>query len=390
MLMIGKPLTEEQRLQKAVIGIMSHSKYYAVAPVLMIGDKTICDTTPTAYTNGRDETYGRAFVASLSDAELRFLVLHECYHKLYQHLTTWRHLYDKNAHVANMACDYVINGKLTDADNKEGFIAMPKCGLLNHKYRNMDSAQVFNLLHEQEEEGDAGGAATLDDHGWEAAKDMNPETAQELAKEIDAAIRQGVLAADKMGSGGSRDLTDLLQPQVDWREVLREYVTTTCTGNDYSTWRKPNRRYIGMNIYLPSGISEAVGELVLAIDTSGSIGGRELAAFLSEIKSICDTVKPERVRLLYWDTKVCREEIYAQDELGNLTQSTKPAGGGGTTVECVPAYIAEHGITPQAVIVLTDGYLGGSWGEWAHPVLWCILNHKSARPIVGKYVHINE
>jgi len=39
---------------------------------------------------------------------------------------------------------------------------------------------------------------------------------------------------------------------------------------------------------------------------------------------------------------------------------------------------------------LTDGYLGGSWGEWAVPVLWCILDNKNARPTVGKYVHIKE
>lgn len=99
MLMIGKQLTEEQRVQKAVIDIMAHEKYWAVAPILMIGNKSVCDKTPTAYTNGRDEVYGRAFVASLSDAELRFLVLHECYHKLYLHLTTWRHLYLSLIHI---------------------------------------------------------------------------------------------------------------------------------------------------------------------------------------------------------------------------------------------------------------------------------------------------
>lgn len=406
MLMIGKQLTEEQRVQKAVIDIMAHEKYWAVAPILMIGNKSVCDKTPTAYTNGRDEVYGRAFVASLSDAELRFLVLHECYHKLYLHLTTWRHLYDENAQKANKACDYVINIKLVDSDKKEGFIVMPKCGLLNAKYRDMDSAEVFNLLDEEDDGGDGDGGKSgnggnrgngqgqpqqsLDDHGWDDAEEMDAEEKKKLSQEIDEAIRQGVLAAGKMGSGGNRDLEGLLQPQVNWREVLREYVTSTCVGNDYSTWRRPNRRYIGMNVYLPSGISESVGELVLAIDTSGSIGGRQLSAFLTEIKSICDVVKPQKVRILYWDTEVCRDEVYLQEDLGKLVQSTKPAGGGGTTVECVPAYMAKHGIKPQAVVVLTDGYLGGSWGEWAVPVLWCILNNKDARPAVGKYVHIKE
>jgi predicted metal-dependent peptidase len=71
-------------------------------------------------------------------------------------------------------------------------------------------------------------------------------------------------------------------------------------------------------------------------------------------------------------------------------QSTKPKGGGGTTVECVPQYLQDNQIKAQCVIVLTDGYLGGSWGEWHHPVLWTILDNKSAVPSVGKVVHIKQ
>ena len=404
--MLGKQLSVEQRLQKAVIDIMACEKYYAVTPILMIGKKSVCDTTPTAYTNGRDEVYGRKFIEGLSDAELRFLVLHETYHKLYQHLSTWYHLYKENARVANMACDYVINDKLIDGDGRDGFIKMPMLGLHDVKYRGMDSAQVYDLLMQDDEGGGGGGCGgggggggskdgngdgqSMDDHGWEEAQGLSEEERRELSREIDEALRQGVLAAGKMGSGGMRDFDALLQPQVKWQDELRDYVTSVCTGNDYSTWRRPNRRFIGMNVYMPSGVSESVGELVIAIDTSGSIGGAILTKFLTEIKAICDTVKPEQVRLLYWDTKVCRDEVYKQDELDRLVASTKPAGGGGTTVECVPAYMAEFGIKPEAVIVLTDGYLGGSWGEWAAPVLWCIIGNKSARPSVGKYVHINE
>jgi predicted metal-dependent peptidase len=98
---------------------------------------------------------------------------------------------------------------------------------------------------------------------------------------------------------------------------------------------------------MPSGVSERVEELVLAIDTSGSIGQMALTTFLSEVKGICDTVKPSKVRVLYWDTQVCRDEVYEIDQLDVLPRSTKPSGGGGTMVECVPQYMAEHGINPQ-------------------------------------------
>ncbi len=88
MLAIGKQLTPEQRLSKAVVDIMGNPKYVALAGVLMIGDRSVQDDIPTACTNGRDEMYGRAFVDTLNDAALRFLVLHECYHTLNRHLTT--------------------------------------------------------------------------------------------------------------------------------------------------------------------------------------------------------------------------------------------------------------------------------------------------------------
>ena len=397
MFMLGNTLTAEQRLQKAVIDIMANPKYVALAGILMIGDRRIEDDEarcPTAYTNGRDEVYGRAFVSKLNDAELRFLILHECYHKLYRHLTVWRWMFDEHQQAANMATDFVINVKLVD-DNTDGFATMTgelKIGCFDEKYRGWDSAQVFADLKKNGRKGSgSGGSGTgFDEHGWADAKEMTAEQQQELAREIDEAIRQGALMAGKTGSGGDRSLEELLQPQVDWREVLRDFVTSTCAGSDYSTWRKPNRRYIGAGMYMPSGISESIGEIVVAIDTSGSIGGRQLSAFLSEVKSVADTVHPEAIRLLYWDTRVCGDERYEGEEVDKIIQSTKPKGGGGTIVECVPEYLRDKQIKAQCVIVLTDGYLGGSWGEWNHPVLWAILDNKNAVPSVGKAVHIKQ
>jgi predicted metal-dependent peptidase len=219
---------------------------------------------------------------------------------------------------------------------------------------------------------------------------MTPDEKEQLAREIDQAIRQGAMVAGKMGSGGDRDIDELLRPQVDWRQILREFITETCAGRDYSSWRKPNRRYISMGIYMPSGVSEKVEELVIAVDTSGSIGSRELSVFLSEVKSIAETVKPSAVHILYWDTEVCRAEKYEMHELDNLINSTKPEGGGGTMIECVPQYMADNNVSPQACIILTDGYLGGSWGQWTCPTLWCVLDNKSAKPDVGKVVHVKS
>ena len=415
MLNIGKQLNAEERLSKAIVAVMGSPKYTALAGVLMLGEKTIDEDVPTACTNGRDEKYGRAFVDELTDAELRGLLLHENYHKLYSHLTTWRHLYDINPQLANVACDYVINLKIMD-DNKDGFATLPEGGVVDERFRGMDSAQVFNLLRKEQATQPPGGSggsdsqdnesgsgsgqadglengtlqsgAGLDQHDWDGAQELSDEEKRELARDIDEAIRQGALAAGKMGGTGNRDLDQLLQPQVDWREVLREFVQATCAGSDYSTYSRPNRRLMSQGIYMPSGISERVEELVIAIDTSGSIGQSELTEFLSEVKGVCDTVKPNKVRLLYWGCSVVGDESYDMHELEQLTTSTKPKGGGGTDVNCVTQYMAKKSIKPQAAIVLTDGYLFGGWGEWTCPVLWTILDNEHALADVGKTVHI--
>ncbi len=426
MLTIGKQLTAEERLSKAVVAIMGHPRYTALAGVLMIGEKTVEDDIPTACTNGRDVKYGREMVDALIDSELRFVVLHEDEgHKLYRHLTTWRWMYDIDPHLANCACDYVINIKIVDDNKGDGFATMPTGkyeGLLDERFRGMDSAQVFNILRKEQEEqppgqgsgnasqdnesegeGEQSGGATtgsqntavgqgsgFDEHDWDGAQELSEEEQRELARDIDEAIRQGAMAAGKMGGTGNRDLDELLQPQVDWREVLREFIQTTCAGNDYSTYARPNRRLMSQGIIMPSGISEQVGELVIAIDTSGSIGQGELTTFLSEVKGVCDTVKPDKIRLLYWGSSVVGDEAYDMHELDSLVTSTKPKGGGGTDVNCVTQYMADEGIRPQACIVLTDGYLYSGWGSWTCPVLWAILDNKSAVPDEGKAVHIKS
>lgn len=404
MLAINLQLTAEQRLSKNITQIMGNPKYVALAGVLMIGEKGIKDDIPTACTDGKNDYYGRAFVDGLADSEFRFLILHETYHKLFKHLTTWEHLYKDDAQLANMACDYVINLMITD-ENRDMFAVMPKdaegnaIGLYDERFRNMDTAQVYKILKQEQEE--KGGAASstpnegggLDEHDWEGAQEMSAEEQRELAQEIDQAVRQGAMTAGKVGSGGNRAIDQLLQPEVNWREVLRDFITETCRGNDDSTWRQPSRRHLAMGMLRPSGITERVGELVIAIDTSGSIGQHELTKCLSEIKGVCDTVRPESVRILYWDTKVCSDELYgdvpnACASLEQLTQTTKPQGGGGTMVQCVPDYIRDNNINAQAVIVLTDGYLGGDWGAWTMPLLWGILDNKSAQPTIGKTLHI--
>ena len=216
MLALGNnKLSPQQRLDKAVVAIMGNEKYRALAGILMIGDRSIKGDVPTACTNGRDEMYGHDFVVKLTDAELRFVVLHESFHKLYRHLTTWEWMWKEDANRANKACDYVINLQIRD-ENKDGFAVMPECGLIDEKYRGMNAAQVYKSLEDEPPGGGSGGGSGFDEHDWEGAKELTDAEQRDLERDIDEAIRQGALMAGKLGTGAERDFSDLLKPQVNW------------------------------------------------------------------------------------------------------------------------------------------------------------------------------
>ena len=120
--------TPEQHLSKVTCDIMREDRYTHLAGILMIGSREVSDDVPTACTNGRDEKYGREFIKNMSSAELKFLVLHENYHKMYKHLTTWKHLCAKDPQLANMAMDYNINGKICDENKDTTSVSVPLVG----------------------------------------------------------------------------------------------------------------------------------------------------------------------------------------------------------------------------------------------------------------------
>ena len=400
-------MSEERRLQKAKISLMRNERFALFSGILMIGRTSIDDNVPTACTNGRDERYGRVFVKKLKDPELAFVVMHEGMHKCYRHLSTWRKLYDENPILANAACDYVINLQLRDLDPEERVIAMPKyregekqgqfMGLVDEKYRGMNAKQVFDLLKQEHGGGGGGGGGGdgFDEHDWEGAKGLSEEDKKKLERDIDQAVRQGLMAHQKIagkGTGGlSRDMQDLLEPKIDWREVLREFVKSTCRARDTSSWRRPNRRYLSTDVYMPSMIGERVGHLVIGVDTSGSIGNDELRDFLSEVKGIAEEVNPEKVDLLYWGHTVEGHEEYSEADVPNIVSSTKPVGGGGTAPSCVSQYIKEKKLEPECIIILTDGYVGNDWGsEWNAPLLWVITGGNRVMAEHGKTIHVEN
>jgi predicted metal-dependent peptidase len=400
-------ITAERKLSKVVIDLMRNPLFADMSGIFMMGTKQVSDTVPTAHTNGRDEVYGREFIDALSIQEVAFVVVHESFHKMYRHLTTWKKLWDEDPRLANMACDYVINLEIVTRDPNRTVVSMPQkdgkpVGLIDRRFAGMNTKQVFDMLKQEQEEGDGGGGGGggggdgegIDQHDWEGANDLTKEEKEELVKQVDQAIRQGMIAAQKMhgkGAGGmSRELTDILEPKVDWREQLREFVNATCAGRDYSSWRKPSRRFLSSDIIMPSLTGERVGNIIIGCDTSGSITNEDHARNLSETDAILTVVTPDKLHIIYWDHTVAAHEIYDDSTRGSFRNSTKPVGGGGTNPGAMEAYLKQHDIKADCIIMFTDGYVP-DWGtDWnGAPILWVITGGGKMVASTGKTIHIN-
>lgn len=394
--------TAEQKLTRATVWLMEYPPVCALSGIMLMGKIEVNDSTPTAATNGRDEYYGRGFLNTLTEPEVRGLKLHEVFHKAKRDMLTWRHLYDKDPKVANMASDYVNNLMIWEIDPSGKDIKIPTGGLLDKRFRGMDTGEVFAILKQEKDNGQehgngkagqgangaGAGQESLDHHDWDGASALSDEEQEQLSEEIDQALRQGKIYAERLKGKLPHAIEATLAPVVNWQDELQDHVTSLCSGSETPTYRKRNRRRMESDIIYPSLITERIGRLAVGIDTSGSIfGSGVLSSFMAALNNLCEVVRPEIVDVMYWDSGVARHETYDENSYAGLLLSASPEGGGGTDPQCVVDYMKEKQMRPDAVVMLTDGEVS-SWGKgWDVPTLWCITD-KRIKSAVGRSVHI--
>jgi predicted metal-dependent peptidase len=402
-------LTPEQRVNREITKVLDHDRYAAMAGVAQLGEIRVERGVPTAYTNFRDIVIGYEFVETLTDEEIRGVFIHELYHIIYMHAAVYLWMHKTNPKLANVVWDYRINGQIVAENRVDGFAKLPDGALYDSKYDGMLEGDIWELLYKEEEEGGAGGDTTsptddegragsagsaeqgsMDDHDVEAFEKLSEEEQRELSNDIQEAIRQGLLAAEKAGKGGNKTLEELVEVVIPWEDIIQEWFVDTCSGGEDGTFRVPNRKYMPINIIRPSRIQDKLNDIVLAIDTSGSVASEQLTKFMSVVRNIIETLAINNVHVIYWDTEVRSHEVYGETAipLSELVNTTKPKGGGGTDVTCVHKYIEQNNIQAEGVVVLTDGHLWGGWGTWTMPVLWAVLNNREVKPSVGKKLDV--
>ena len=418
---------EETRLKKAHITLMQHPMTALYSQIIASGKNEVVDAKTegrmfTAYTDGINKVYCKEHIAEYeAESELRGMVLHENLHVALKQIPRHRDL-SHDHKMLNYAMDFVVNDVIkntvgTTGHNKEPLVTLNPTWLYHPMFHNWSVRRVYEYLKKRKEEldkVDKNGSQPqpcpqqnnssmkgedqsetdidealrnmdkgMDDHVFKEVKDMTAEELKKLEDAVDKALRQGGMLAGRMGASIPRVIGDLLDVKVDWREVFREFVQSAMRGKDEYTWRKMNKSYLANNMYLPSIHSETMGEVVVAIDTSGSIDNEQISEFASELASICETCNPDKVRVLWWDTKVHGEQVF-EGNYNDIAKMLKPQGGGGTHVGCVSDYMIKNSINAEVLVVFTDGYVENSpkW-EVSTPAMWFVTQNSSFVPPAG-------
>jgi predicted metal-dependent peptidase len=183
-------------------------------------------------------------------------------------------------------------------------------------------------------------------------------------------ISQAAQVAKSRGElpgGLERYVQEFLTPRIDWRAVLASYLTDVLE-NDYS-WKQPNRRYLNSGIYLPSLIGEPSGNVLILIDTSGSISEKDMELLAAEAQGIITSYEIE-LDVVYVDSRFQGHQRFTSSD---VPLKLKPKGGGGTSYRPGFEWAKENGLFPSCAVYLTDGWCNSFPDESpAYPVLWVV------------------
>lgn len=353
----------------------------------------VCWDMETMATDGKSLRYNPDFVNGMPAEEVRGVVVHEVMHNALAHTAR---LCGREPKLFNIAADLAINGLIEEAGYR-----LPKSRLMPGEghYKKLakgQSAEEYydHLLRDKPPEDQGGGDGEKpgekpgNDPGQCGGVDMPGDGSQAAAKEAQAEAEVAVAQAHqtakargKMSAGLERLVQQVMNPKVDWREVLREFISRH-SRNDYA-WNPPNRRYLHQGIYLPGLRSEELGEVMIAVDTSGSIGDTELAVFGSEIQGILDGYDCT-LTILYHDDAICGVQHWKSSD-GPLVLEAK--GGGGTSHLPVFDWIARSGDNPACLVCLTD-MASVFPASPDYPVLWAAVGAGRAVAPFGLLVEV--
>jgi predicted metal-dependent peptidase len=356
----------------------------------------------TAATDGRHFYYNSRFVNMLRPKEVEFLFGHEVLHCVYDHFGRRA---ERDPQIWNIANDFCVNADLKKHNVGE-FITSVPC-LYDRKYDGMSSEEIYDDLMKNVQkislqdlvdkllDEHLDGQGDADGEGKEGESKGRPQLSEAEKQQIRDEIKEAMLAAaatvdgaGNLPAGVKRLIQDLTEPKMNWRELLRMQLESTIK-SDY-TWMRASRKGWHMDAVMPGQSREPMIDIAVALDASGSISESMLKDFLGEIQGIMDSFPAYRIHVVTFDTEAYNPAQYDSDNLDSICDY-EVTGGGGTDFDCVYQYLKNNEIEPKRLIMFTDGYPFGSWGDENYTETVFILHGTtSIVPPWGQYAYYDE
>ena len=353
----------------------------------------------TAATDGRHFYYNSRFIQMLRPKEIEFLFGHEVLHCVYDHFGRRG---DRDPQIWNIANDFCVNADLVKHRVGEKITTVP-C-LYDNKYDGLSSEEIYEQLMQnvqkislsdlidkmldehldgEGEEGEEG-----EGNGRPKLSDAEKQQIRDEIKEAMLAAAQTVDGAGNIPAGVKRLIQDLTEPKMNWRELLRMQLESTIK-SDY-TWMRASRRGWHMDAVMPGMKLDPMIDIAVALDASGSISGDMLKDFLSEIQGIMDSFPAYKIHVITFDTEAYNPAQYDSDNLDDICDY-EVKGGGGTDFDCVFNYLKENEIEPKRLVMFTDGFPFGSWGDPDYTETVFILHGTTTIvPPFGQFAYYDE
>jgi len=359
----------------------------------------------TAATDGRHFYYNTRFIKMLKPKEIEFLFGHEVLHCVYDHFGRRG---DRDPQLWNIANDYCVNGDLKKHRVGE-FITSVPC-LYDAKFEGKSSEEVYDYLYENAEkisiddlidrmldehmDGDDGeGGGSGEDQG-EGKGRGRPQLSQSERDKIRDEIKEAMLSAAQTCDAGNlplgvkRLIQNLTEPKMNWRELLRMQLESTIK-SDY-TWLRSSRKGWHVDAVMPGMKTTDAIDIAVAIDTSGSISDKQARDFLTEIRGIMESFDSYRIHVFTFDTQCYNPQQYNSENLEDIADYDIQ-GGGGTDFEAIFGYLKSAEIEPRKLVVFTDGYPFGSWGDANYcDTVWIVHGNKNPDPPFGVWAEYGE
>ncbi|MCU0840744.1 MAG: VWA-like domain-containing protein [Thiobacillaceae bacterium] len=378
---------------------------------LKAADPKWCETTAT---DARHFYYNPGYIGRLTLEQTQFVLAHEAMHCALSHFARRSH---RQKHRWDVACDYAVN-MILDDERMRG----PEDALMDAKYRGLTAEEIYPLLHEdppektqdmhlfdnessegggesesqeqdqgeerqqgrgeddrQDQDQDGGGGQPEQREGQGSQPQREGETQQappspprdldqldEQWKSRLAAAAQAARQAGKLSQSLMRFVDNLLAPQLPWRALLARYMMNAAR-DDYSFQRTSRREGEAL---MPRLYSQSVN-VVVALDTSGSVNDDELREFLAEVDALKGQVRAE-VTLHACDDKLSEQGPWRYAMWESLGLPEGVSGGGGTDFRPVFDWLDRDRLSPDLLVYFTDAEGEFPKQEPHYPVVWLV------------------